>query len=366
MGSFRDNHVSKKPRKRRPRSNGEKRATIPEVAKAAGVSTATVSRVLNDLPGAGPAVRKQVLATIRKLKYVRSAAGRNLSSARTDTLGVVFQALTAGWFLSVFNGILARLSGEYHVLSALSTRSGDEFELPKLMLGEGRVDGLLWLDTRATPAMFEQLRQQPTPFVILQRQLADPDINTVSIEHMSGAHQAMKHLLHLGHRRILLVTGQNDNEDSKQKLLGVEQALREAKVKLPAGHVIEGHHVGAIAVEALAKFLEQGRKLPDAIFAFNDDMAMAILYWLRSRKVRVPEDVALIGFDGTEEAQRAGLTTVETPMHEMGALAAQTLLDLVKSPRGSRTPKQILLRGSLRVRETCGAHLRSKSAAPST
>jgi len=354
--------VSKKPRKRRPRSNGEKRATIPEVAKAAGVSTATVSRVLNDLPGAGAAVRKRVLATVRKLSYVRSAAGRNLSSSRTDTIGVVFQALTAGWFLSVFNGILARLSGEYHVLTALSTRAGDEFELPKLMLGEGRVDGLLWLDNRATPPMYEQLKQQRIPFVILQRQLADPDINTVSIESTSGAHQAMKHLLDLGHRRILLVTGQKDNEDSKQKLLGAEQALREARVKLPAGHMVEGHHMGALAVAALAAHLEKHR-MPEAIFALNDDMAMAILYWLRSQKIRVPEDVALVGFDGTEEAQRAGLTTVETPMHEMGALAVQTLLDLVKSPPGSRLAKQILLRGSLRVRETCGAHLRTKPAA---
>jgi len=192
----------------------------------------------------------------------------------------------------------------------------------------------------------------------LQRTLKDPDINSVAIENTQGAHQAMSHLLDLGYRDILLVTGGEQNEDSRQRYAGALQALRERHLELRPGRVLVGHNVGPLAVQAFQEYLEDGNTLPQAIFAFNDDMAIALIRWLRRRGRRVPEDVAVVGFDGIEEAEYIGLTTVETPMYEMGVLAGQILIDLMSHSISAKRARQVFLRGNLRIRETCGANLK--------
>lgn len=326
---------------------------MEEVCDTLGVSTATVSRVLNNKPGVGAELRKKVLAAVKELNYVPRAAARHLSSAKSDTLGIAFQDLTAGWLLTIFRGIISRAAGRYHVITSISVREGDEYEVPSHLLAERRVDGLVWLDPRATPQVIKRMKSQPVPFVVLQRQIADPEINTIAIDSAQGARETVTHLMKCGYRKLLLLTGPHDDADSLQKLNGAQQALQEFKVQLPAEAILEGHHVGAHAVRALSDHLAAGHPLPEAIFAFNDAMAIAVLHWLRGRGVRVPQDVALIGFDGIDEAKHVGLTTFETPMYEMGVLAAQVLMDLIDLPASERKAKQLVLKGNLVVRETC-------------
>ena len=326
---------------------------MEEVCDALGVSTATVSRVLNNKPGVGAELRKKVLAAVKELNYVPRAAARQLSSAKSDTIGVAFQDLTAGWLLTIFRGIMSRASGRYHVITSMSAYAGDEYEVPSRLLAERRVDGLIWLDPRATVQLIKRMKSQSVPFVVLQRQIADPDINTIAIDSAQGAREAVTKLLDCGYRKLLLLTGPRDDADSLRKLDGARQALRQFNVDLPAEHILEGHHVGAHAVRAISDYLAAGQPLPDAIFSFNDAMAIAVLHWLRGRGIRVPQDVALIGFDGIDEASKAGLTTFETPMYEMGVLAAQTLMDAIDLPASERKPKQLVLKGNLVIRETC-------------
>jgi LacI family transcriptional regulator len=336
--------------------------TMEEVCDALGVSTATVSRVLNNKPGVGAELRKKVLAAVKELNYVPRAAARQLSSAKSDTLGIAFQDLTAGWLLTIFRGIISRAAGRYHVITSISVREGDEYEVPSRLLAERRVDGLIWLDPRATPQLIKRMKSQPVPFVVLQRQVADPEINSIAIDSAQGAREAVTHLLNCGYRKLLLLTGPRDDADSQQKLDGARQALREFSVNLPAENILEGHHVGTHAVRAISDHLAAGRPLPEAIFAFNDAMAIAILHWLRGRGIRVPQDVALIGFDGIDEAKQVGLTTFETPMYEMGVLATQVLMDLIVLPPSERRAKQLILKGTLAIRDTCG---RATSGKPS-
>lgn len=335
------------------------RPTLLDVCEKAGVSKATVSRVLNNRAGVGKEVRKRVLAAMKKLHYTPQAAARNLSRARSDMIGVVFQDLTSGWMLNVFRGIMhVASSTHYNVMMAISTTEGDESELPKRLLAEGRVDGLVWLDPRVSDDAVIEMKSLDLPFVVLQRNLKDPDINSVAIENTQGAHQAMSHLLDLGYRDILLVTGGEQSEDSRQRYAGAMQALRERNMEPRPNRVLVGHNVGPLAVRAFQNYLDDGHKLPEAILAFNDDMAIGLIRWLRRKGRRVPEDIAVVGFDGVEEAEYIGLTTVETPMYEMGVLAGQILIDLMSDSISAQRARQVLLRGNLRIRETCGASLR--------
>lgn len=348
-------------KRRKRRAGPDALATLEDVSRAVGASTATVSRALNDLPGVGAKLRRKVLAAVKDLGYVPRAAARTLSRSRSDTLGVAFQDLTAGWLLNVFRGIVSRTIGRYHLITMLSIREGDEFELPHRLLAERRVDGLLWLDMRATPAMIREMKKQPVPFVVLNQQLRDADVNTVSMDAMHGGREAVRHLLRLGCRKLLFITGPAGVGDSIRKLDGARQALAEAKVRIPPENILEGHHVGALAVEALSKHLAR-HPLPEAIFCFNDDMALAALHWLRQRGTRVPEDVAVVGYDGIEEAERSGLTTIETPMRDMGVLAAQLLIEQIEGPPAERKARQVVLQGRLRIRDTCGARLRGAAS----
>lgn len=327
--------------------------TMQDVCSELGVSTATISRVVNNKPGVGPALRKKILAAVRELNYFPRAAGRNLARAKSDTLGVAFQDLTAGWLLTIFRGVVSRAAGQYHVITSVSAREGDEIEVPHRLLAEGRVDGLIWLDPRITPQLIRQMKSQSVPFVVLQRQITDPEINTIAIDSAHGAHEVVAHLLKAGYRKLLLLTGPHNDADSQRKLAGARQALQEFNVELPAHNVLEGHHVGAHAVSAITEYVAKGHPLPEAIFAFNDAMAIAVLHWLQGRGVRVPQDVAVAGYDGIEEAAYAGLTTFQTPMYEMGVLATQTLMDLISLAPSERKGKQLTLKGNLVIRETC-------------
>jgi LacI family transcriptional regulator len=329
--------------------------TIAEVCDALGVSTATVSRVLNNKPGVGAELRKKVLAGVKELNYVPRAAARHLSSAKSDTLGIAFQDLTAGWLLTIFRGIISRAAGRYHVITSISVREGDEFEVPSRLLAERRVDGLIWLDPRTPPQLIKRMKSQSVPFVVLQRQIADPDINTISIDSSQGAREAVSHLLNCGYRKLLFLTGPQDDADSLRKLDGAQQALKEFNVELPTQNILEGHHGGAHAVRAISEYVAAGHPMPEAIFAFNDAMAIAVLHWLRGRAIRVPQDVAIIGYDGIDEAKHVGLTTFETPMYEMGVLATQVLMDLIDLPATERKAKQLVLKGTLVIRDTGGA-----------
>ncbi len=337
---------------------GPRRPVLKDVCAAAGVSKATVSRVLNDKP-VSPALRKKVLAAMKQLNYTPRAAARNLASAKTNTIGVVFQDLTSGWPLNIFRGVMHMAStAGYNVISALSTTVGDELLLPKRLLAEGHVDGLVWFDPRVPDTEIKRMTDQRVPFVLIQRTIEDPAVNFVCIENADGGRQGVAHLLALGYRRLMLITGQEDNVDSNERLDGAERALREIGAEVPADYRINGHFVGVHAVRAFASWVGQGLEMPDAIFAFNDDMAISVMHWLKGNGYRVPEDVAIVGYDGLNESEYLGLTTVETPMYETGVLGTQILLDLISGSISAQRARQVYLRGKLRVRESCGAKLK--------
>jgi LacI family transcriptional regulator len=330
--------------------------TVVDIAKAAGVCQATVSYVINNRPGVGPELRRRIEAIMKSMNFTPKPAARHLSMSKSDMIGVVVQDLAPGWFLSIFHGMLWRaMMNGYHAITVVSAKAGDEEELPARLVARASVDGLLWLDPRVTTEMASRFRKKGLPFVVLQNRIDDPDVNTVATDDRRGAQSAALHLLKLGYRRLVLVTGHPENWSSREKLEGARDAFRELRVALPAKSILNGEYNGPVAVRVLEGYLAKRNAMPRAIFCFNDHMALALLRWLNQRGVRVPEDVALMGYDGTDEARESELTTVETPGRDMGIMAAQLLTDTIRNPE--RKAQHILLQGALCVRKTCGALL---------
>ncbi|MFH0880710.1 MAG: LacI family DNA-binding transcriptional regulator [Lentisphaerota bacterium] len=332
-----------------------KRATLLDVSRAAGVSKATVSNVINNKPGASPKLRKRIQQLVKTMEFVPRPSARHLSLNRSDTVAVLFQDLTAGWLLGIYRGILAQASeSKYNVVTALSTREGDEYELPTSVLGTASVDGLLWLDPRVEEQLVLKFRKAypSIPFVLIQSRVRLPGLITVSIENEKGARLAMRHLLEQGRRQVMLITGQEANRDSQERLRGAQQALQEFNLHADPRYILNGHNNHAATLEALKAFHRDGHPLPDAVFGFNDTMALAALRWFRDQRIRVPEDVAIAGFDGTDEAQVAGLTTIETPIRNLGVMAARLLVEQIKNSGASPSSNNVVLEGTLRLGTT--------------
>jgi DNA-binding LacI/PurR family transcriptional regulator len=328
------------------------RPTLKDVCREALVSEATVSRVVNNSPLVQQRTRDRVQQAIRKLGYTPNAAARNLSTNRTDVIGVVFQLMSSGFFAQVMAGIeeAARETG-YHLLSAFTHADLDPSKTYFRMFDEMRVDGVIILDQSLSNSFVNQLRQYHRPVVMIQRDLTDPQISSIAVENRQAARAAMKHLLSLGYDDLLVIRGPAGAQDAQLRLEGCRDALGELGRPTTICHYIDGFYASQPALEAFRGFCGK-RGVPRAVFALNDAMALAILKELRTTGVRVPDQVAIVGFDGLDTAEYVGLTTIETPMTELGKGAVRLFLKRIESP--DAPAEHLDLPCKLVVRATCG------------
>jgi len=326
------------------------RPTLKDVCREALVSEATVSRVINKSPLVHERTRKRVMEVIKRLGYTPNAAARNLSRSKTDVIGVVFHQMTSGFFAQVMDGIdSAAVKNGYHLLCAFTRDDTEPGTTCFGMFDEMRVDGMIILDPSMSPELLKQFKAYKRPIVMIQSEPDDTDIGSVMVENEQGAYDGMKHLLAAGYRDLLVVRGPGGVQDANLRLKGCTSALEE--VSDAKCRYIDGNYSPEDALVAFRKDRDQNG-LPRAIFALNDAMALSILKELQETDVSVPEDVAIIGFDGIECADYVGLTTVETPMTAMGEEAVKLFLKLVAKP--DFKPERARLKTSLVVRKTCG------------
>ncbi|MBN1269845.1 MAG: LacI family DNA-binding transcriptional regulator, partial [Kiritimatiellae bacterium] len=309
----------------RQRNNNGK-STILDICREAGVSVATASRVLNHSPKVTEETRRKVLAAVAKLGYTPNAAARRLVGKNANALGVIFHQMTSGFYASVMSGIEVEARGRgYHVLITLAHHADPERTRYYDMLDEARVDGLIVLDSTLDATTIERLKTYERPIVLIQKASDDPEIATVCSANEEGACTAMRHLLSLGRGgRLLLVAGPVEAEDSDLRMQGCNRALAEHDLSLEDVDVIVGRYSAVDALEAFREYRDK-QGLPAGIFAFNDDMALAIMKELRVTGVKVPAETAVIGFDGIEAADYMGLTTIEMPMMDLGREAVRLL-----------------------------------------
>ena len=335
-------------------SQGRGPVTIRDICAHTGFSVATVSRAMNNKPKVSKEARATIFKAIRDLGFTPNAIARMLSRKQTDIIGVIFHQMTSGFYATVMSGIdLEARSRRLHVLSTIVHHADPERDGYYDMVGEARVDGLIVLDSTMDAPTLERLKSYRRPLVLIEPSINDPRISTISSANEQGAYLAVRHLLKLGYRDLLLVLGAPEACDTRLRLSGCRKALAEQGLSMRRVDTITGYYSAHEAVVAFRKYLRERKKRPRAIFSFNDDMALSIMKELRLTGVRVPDEVAVVGYDGIEAADYMGLTTIRTPMLEMGHEAVKLLAARIENPAAKAT--HVVLKGELIVRESCGA-----------
>ncbi|HET9768903.1 MAG TPA: LacI family DNA-binding transcriptional regulator [Thermoanaerobaculia bacterium] len=319
---------------------GEPAATpsIYEVARAAGISVATVSRVLNDKGPVRAETRQRVLEAVERLGYVPHSAARSLSTRRTMSIGVLLPDMHGAFFGEIVRGIdLAARAAGYHLL--VSGSHSDAAETAALLQTlHGRVDGLILMTPALGHAWLDKVLPRRVPVVLLnprgEAAAGDDDTagrhDSLRIDNRLGARLAVEHLIGLGHRSIAFVGGPADNADAAERLAGYREALEQGGLPIVPRLEMAGDFGEESGLRAGAKMAAL-MPHPTAIFAANDAMAIGCLAAMRERGLRVPEDVSLVGFDDVPIARylTPALTTVQVPIAELGKQAMARLLAAV-------------------------------------
>lgn len=318
------------------RSRRPSRVTIREVAELAGVSIATVSRVLNGHGDVSPHTRELVSAIIREQGYSANRSARSLSAGRTGLIGVLVPLVFPAYFSAILAGAAEALSEQD--LRVVLSPTGHQHErevslLDRLM--HGLTDGALIILPEESSEELARLLHEGYHFVVIDPlEPLDEKIPSVSAAHASGADQAMKHLLGLGHRRIAAITGPRGWVATEDRRRGYHGALAEAGIARDPALEVEADFEIVDGLEAGGMLLDLAEP-PTAIFAFNDNIAIGVLQAARARGVRVPEDLSVVGFDDVEPATivTPTLTTVRQPLAEMGRTAVSLLTRLLERQR---------------------------------
>ncbi len=329
--------------------------TIRDVARAAGVSIATVSRVLNGSTRVGAQTATRVWTAADALDYWPNSAARSLTTSRTHALGVLLPDLYGEFFSEVIRGIdHAARQEKFQVLISSSHASGDELESAARSM-RGRIDGLIVM--ASDPGTVETAGRISETFsvVLLNPCQAVTACSVVSLANFTGARAAVEHLLALGHREIATITGPPGNGDAEERLRGYRQALSHAGISLAATLEVPGDFTELSGHRAAAALLEYTPR-PTAVFAANDCMAVGLLSALHQANISVPAEMAVVGFDDIAIARylSPALTTVHVDTYKLGQRAVQLLLAGLQSAEPT-TPRQEILPATLVVRQSCGS-----------
>ena len=315
---------------------GNGRATIREIAELAGVSIATVSRVVNGREDVSPETRELVQRVVRERGYTANRNARGLSAGKTGLIGATVPMLHHAYFSYILAGAAEGLYEQDMRLVLSPTMHEHHREVSLLeRLMHGTTDGALIILPEESSDELELLLNHGYRFVVIDPLLPlNERIPAVSAAHAAGADQAMKHLLSLGHTRIAAITGPRGWKATEDRRRGYYAALAAAGIMPDPELEVESNFEiggGAVAAEQLLALPEP----PTAIFCFNDNMAVGAMQTARKRGVGIPEDLSIIGFDDLEEAEivTPALTTIRQPLAEMGRIAVSLLMRLLDNQR---------------------------------
>ena len=310
--------------------------TIQDVATLAGVSMATVSRVLNGRPDVSSSTREVVLRVVREHGFSKNRAAQALIAGRTSLIGVSVPEVESTYFAGILSGAAEALYERDMRIVLCPTRHEHEREVVLLdRLMHGTTDGALLVLPYESNEELRTLLHHGYPFVVVEpRTPLGDDIACVTATHYAGAVLATKHLLELGHRRIGAIKGPDDQLTSQERLNGFRSTLANAGIAPDPALEIGSNFKFESGEAAAAKLLDLPSP-PTAIFAFNDEVAIGAMIAARARGLRVPEDISIIGFDDVLPAQLATppLTTVRQPLAELGRTAVSLLRRLINKQR---------------------------------
>ena len=331
--------------------------TIRDVARRAGVSPMTVSRVINDSTRVNPETRRRVEAAIAELGYVPSRLARSLSAQRTGTLALIVPDVANPFFTLIVRGAedVARRAGYRVILCDTRADLAIEREVIEEMIAH-RADGILIapVSDRSRDHL-RRLAKFGVPFVLIDRTVDGVDADVVLGDSLGGARRLVDHLISLGHRRIGLIVESDEVSTARDRRRGYEAALAEAGIPLDPALVAHATVDPAGGVDGMTRLLALEER-PTAVFTVNNLVALGAIEAVRAAGLEVPDDVALVCFDDIDYASRLYpfLTVMEQPAETFGTLSTQLLLERIDG-RGSDRSRVVVLPAEFVVRKSCGA-----------
>jgi LacI family transcriptional regulator len=331
--------------------------TLEEIAKHAGVSRSTVSRVMNDHPNVDQETRARVLSVAERLNYQPNIAARSLAAGRTQVLGLaiptgVSTLFADPYFPLLIQGITSACNALNHSVMLWLGEPEYERRTIRQILQGGLIDGVILASALMDDPILEALIKGGLPFVLIGRHPGDDPVSYVDVDNRSGAREIVTYLLRLGYRRVATISGPMNMIAGSDRFQGYLDALRDRRLPFDPALVLESDFTEEGGFRAMQALLPLG---PDALFVASDAMAVGAIRALREAGKRIPEDVAVAGFDDIPLAARTqpALTTVRQPIQRMGAVAAETLIELISHP--DAPPHRVVLPTELVIRASCGS-----------
>ena len=316
-----------------------RKVTIKEVAAEAGVSTATVSRVLNNSGTVNAEMKEQVLAAMKRLNYQPNAIARSLKREKTNTIGIVIPDISNSFFMQLAKGIEETVSEEGYNLIFCSSDEKPEKERKLLqLLQEKRVDAIVLATAGQNACLVRDIRTSGIPIVLVDRKIdgEDGETDIVLEDNVQGAFLLTSHLIRQGHRRIGVINGSLDVSTGLDRYSGYIRAMRHYGLETNVKYIFNGNFSQGDGSQAADYFLSLHEK-PTAIISFNNKMAFGALLELLKRQMRIPDDMALASYGEVEAAQLLrdpGIAYIDQNPYAMGLKAGQFLLRRLKQKNG--------------------------------
>ena len=332
--------------------------TLEDIAKQAGVSRSTVSRVVNDDPNVSDNVRKRVQELIQTTGYQPHAAARTLASQRSWMIGLVLPRSVSTFFTDPYfprltQGVAHTCNQHNYTLGLfLLETEDDEISIFPRISRKGLLDGILLQTGRLQDKLMDRLVHSDFPVVIAGRPFNANGVSYIDIDNVKATYQAVCHLIQLGYKRIGTITGMMNSTTGIDRMKGYRKALDKHGREVDEALIAEGDFSELSGYTAMKTLLPAR---PDAVFAASDTMAIGAMRAVRDAGLRVPEDVAFIGFDDLPIASQPDiqLTTVRQPIVGFGSKAVEILIDMIEN--GIKPTRRIIMDTELVVRASCGA-----------
>ncbi len=329
------------------------RVTIRDVARASGVSYATVSRVLSGYEFVKETTRHRVMEVVEELGYVANLPARSLAGGRSRIIGLLVPNLDNGYVGTITQGIDQELArANYDLMLYTSHRHPGKESFYVSAIANGLTDGLLLIAPLVPTTYLDVLREQNFPYVLIDQEDATENSSVIEATNWQGAYEATRYLCELGHTRIAFIRGAIAVRSAIDRQQGYKAALVDCDIPVREELIIAGDFQQQTGYESVKKLLQSLKPLPTAIFASNDLSAFGAMDAVRECGFHIPDDISIIGFDDVPQASFVypKLTTVRQPLEQMGQIAAKLLLERIEDQ--SSPPQRVALATQLIVRDS--------------
>lgn len=328
---------------------------IKEIAKKAGVSVATISRVLNHPHIVQPETREHVLAVMQEYNYTPNWFARNLTLGRSRTIALMIPSIENTMYQHITSGVEQVAQKKDYTIILCNTHSNIKNEENYLdMIISRKIDGIILTSTSLDRENLQKLNSNNIPFVFVGKNELFKDENTCYINFEDSGYKMTKHLIDMGHQNIDLAIDENSRSKSENLIKGYKKAISNNNREIGKIHTCESSIEGGYL---LAKKLIRTKSLPKAIFASDDEIAFGIIKAAREENIDIPSELALAGFTDSPMCTLVSpeLTSVEQPTKKLGMVAARMLFDIIEDREfSSNTTQEIVLQSTIKVRKSCG------------